>query len=356
MGFSEASARGFAKGGGESPFKAVFNEINASYERRRKEDAQRDAEERQLKQVFAKLAQENQNAVDLQKMKGEQDIEKEYVKGEIEGSLRPLSATPMAAVSQAMQPPPQAAMSLPTGGFDDVKGEVIPEQKMASGVAQQAGLSPRTIKSPSGQEYEQVNKLEEIPEGMEVVGYDQKGRPMIRKVAVADKKFAAEQEENKKQQEIKSQGFVDAADDFLNSISEIEKGKENFGWKSLIPGLPESKKLVWDANMNKLLAKNVLQIITDMKNSSKTGATGFGSLNQPELKVITDGSTELKRTMSYEQAKPILDRMKVAVNKIKARELGQSGGSSQYVRTGLLPDGRKVGVKQDGTTEIISGQ
>jgi hypothetical protein len=56
--------------------------------------------------------------------------------------------------------------------------------------------------------------------------------------------------------------------------------------------------------------------MASMKNASKTGATGFGQLNQGELKVLQDGATALKKTMSWDDAKLILDDMKVKLNKI----------------------------------------
>lgn len=182
---------------------------------------------------------------------------------------------------------------------------------------------------------------------------DGKGRQTIKKTKrdVAAEKFDVEQEDAKKQQEVKSQGFISSADDLLNTISKVKEGKENFGWKSFIPGMPESEKLVWDKNMNKLLAKQVLNVIADMKNTSKTGATGFGSLNQPELKVITDGATELDRKMSYKDAEPILARMENAVNKIKERENGNREG------VGTGNQGYSVGqvIEQGGKKYKITG-
>jgi len=159
-----------------------------------------------------------------------------------------------------------------------------------------------------------------IPEGMEVTGYDQKGQPMLRKIKVniAEKKFNVQEEEKKKQQNIKSELVINSTQDTLNTIDEVERGIGYFGAGSLIPAVPtlQPEKLKWQANLRKLLAGKVIDVMTSMKEASKTGATGFGQLSEKELKVLQDASTALKSTLSPKDAQEILSSMKITLDKV----------------------------------------
>lgn len=169
-----------------NPFAVVLDEVNKGYERRRSEDKLREEEDYKLKQLFAKMKQEQDNALALQDRKSEQEIEKEYTKGEIEGTIRPraMAGTPMEAVGNAMQPTqPEPMMSMASGGVGDITEKpIVPrEAVLAKGITQQAGLSPKVVKSPSGKEYEQIDR-DNIPEGFEITGYDAKGKPRVTKI------------------------------------------------------------------------------------------------------------------------------------------------------------------------------
>lgn len=135
MGYSESYRTGYETSGrnGQNPFKGALNEITEARKRREAEDLKRQDEDRRLHDLFTELDKRS----DL-------DIEKEYTKGEIEGTLKrksPLANTPI------------GAMSLADGGIGDMQGN-----KISEGVTQQAGLS--TLKSPRGIEYEQVDSPE----------------------------------------------------------------------------------------------------------------------------------------------------------------------------------------------------
>jgi len=62
--------------------------------------------------------------------------------------------------------------------------------------------------------------------------------------------------------------------------------------------------------------QKIVDLIAEMKNVSKTGATGFGSLNKEELKVLQDASTALELGTPKEEAKVYLDNMEAAARKI----------------------------------------
>ena len=139
-----------------------------------------------------------------------------------------------------------------------------------------------------------------------------------------DQKALMDIEDRKTAQESAKQNVLESAQSTIDTISEIEKGSKFFGARSLIPGIPGTEKTKWDANFNKLKANLVINLMTAMKNASKTGATGFGQLNRDELKVLQDGATALKGTMSWDDAKPILDGMKEKLNKIASGDESSS--------------------------------
>lgn len=190
------------------------------------------------------------------------------------------------------------------------------------------------------EEQDRKNKLssfpsDTIPEGFEVVGYDQKGSPMIRKIKrdVQSEKFDAQQQEKMRQQEQASQFVKDSAMDSLKTIQEVENGINNFGLFGGIPSIPGSERANWEANVNKLLSEKVIKLITDMKQASRTGATGFGQLNIKELGVLENASTALKKTTNPNDARKYLNDMKASLNKVLGSDMqmnGQQDVRSQY--------------------------
>ena len=108
----------------------------------------------------------------------------------------------------------------------------------------------------------------------------------------------------------------DSAQDMLDTITEVERGMSYFGTWGWAPSIPGSSRQAWQANIDKLLSGKILNLMTEMKNASRTGATGFGQLSEKELKVLQDSSTALKRTLSQENAQKILDDMKIKLQKV----------------------------------------
>lgn len=131
-----------------------------------------------------------------------------------------------------------------------------------------------------------------------------------------DLKFEAEQEEKQRQRDTYSEMVRNSARDTLDTITEIEKGINNFGLIGGLPSIPGTERSDWEANVNKLLSQKVIDIMTKMKEASKTGATGFGQLSNKELKVLQDSSTALKRTLRPEDAQKYLNQMKASLYKV----------------------------------------
>ncbi len=139
-------------------------------------------------------------------------------------------------------------------------------------------------------------------------------------------RFDVKQNETKKIQENKSQMVKDSAMDTLNTISEVEKGIDYFGLTGGLPSIPGTARATWEANVNKLLSGKIINLMTQMKEASKTGATGFGQLSEKELKVLQEASTALKRGLSPKDAQKYLNEMKVAAQKVLGSEIQQEGG------------------------------
>lgn len=175
----------------------------------------------------------------------------------------------------------------------------------------------------------------EVPEGYEIAGYDQKGQPMIRKIKanIAEEKLNIEQDEKKKAQEEKSQFVKESALDTLKTIGEVEKGIGHFGLTGQLPSIPGTERATWEANVNKLLSGKIINLMTQMKEASKTGATGFGQLSEKELKVLQEASTALKRGLSPEAAQAILNDMKIKIKKIAGEE--SAGGNAGVTSSGV---------------------
>jgi len=75
-----------------------------------------------------------------------------------------------------------------------------------------------------------------------------------------------------------------------------------------------------NATLNTLTANTITDFLNYMKNQSRTGATGFGALNQEELKIIVEGAGKLKdRHISPEEALNELMRIYEKANLAKDR-------------------------------------
>lgn len=155
------------------------------------------------------------------------------------------------------------------------------------------------------------------PEGFEIVGYSAKGQPIIKKIDI-DKQI--KREAVLEQQQNATEYIRSTAQDTLDTIGDIEKGIGHFGLTGKIPSVPGTDRYVWQSNINKLLSGKMIDLMTKMKEASKTGATGFGQLSEKEGQILRDASTALNRGMPSTEAQKILNKMKIPLQKILSRE------------------------------------
>lgn len=141
------------------------------------------------------------------------------------------------------------------------------------------------------------------------------GKPMANPnyVKPSERAKMAEAESKKK---LESDYMRQQADDMLNTIGEVESGLNYFGTFGQIPSIPGTKRNDWQNSFKKLKGRKILDLMSELKRVSKTGATGFGQLNAKELSLLDEASTALSMGTTKEKAKYYLGEMKRLYGKI----------------------------------------
>jgi hypothetical protein len=139
-------------------------------------------------------------------------------------------------------------------------------------------------------------------------------------VKVSDPKDVASMADSKKKEQMQVEGLRLAAQDTLDTISEIKNGKGNFGVFGDVPSIPGTQRKNWEANVDKLKSQRIIDLMAQMKAVSKTGATGFGQLSEKELKVLQDASTAFQRGLSQKDALKYLNKMESMARKVLTDE------------------------------------
>jgi hypothetical protein len=94
----------------------------------------------------------------------------------------------------------------------------------------------------------------------------------------------------------------------------------------MIPGDPSGRAKA-DAALNQLRGRTVIDMLNQMKQQSRTGATGFGALTERELALLERAATQLNNTtMSDADAAAELGRLYQAA--VKASGSGATAGAS----------------------------
>lgn len=123
-------------------------------------------------------------------------------------------------------------------------------------------------------------------------------------------------EELKEQKAAMSEGIKSKATDMLDSIRIAKEGIKNFGVLGKIPSTPGTQRYTWQSHVDKLLSDKIVQLMNDMKQASKTGATGFGQLSEKELQLLREASTVLNRGLEQGEALRILNKLESGLKKI----------------------------------------
>jgi hypothetical protein len=148
-------------------------------------------------------------------------------------------------------------------------------------------------------------------------GTDALGRSLgMVPISASDKKAAQEMKDNAEKNRLEGEVLVSGARDTLKTIKRVKERIGEFGLTGNIPKIWGTTAYDWQSNVDQLLSKKIVDLMAEMKRVSKTGATGFGQLNEKELAVLQNASTALKKGTSPERAAVYLKDMEDALNKI----------------------------------------
>jgi len=134
-------------------------------------------------------------------------------------------------------------------------------------------------------------------------------------------------------------GTVDAQIARLKALREhpgLDKGLGATGMAfRIVPGSPE---YAFDSELKSGVASKVIQTINKMKMASKTGATGFGALSEPENQRLIDADVSLNPKLNKAQFQAKVDEYIALLQDQKARAIKSQQGVSGARNLGPGPN------------------
>jgi len=238
--------------------------------------------------------------------------------------------------------------SILTGGMSGLQSGQASSNKLREAIMTkqiEASLQPKEWKPRTQEEYLETKRAEAgIISPMKAT---QEKKALLQVQDLENKQSAATDI-----RKLNSENVMTSALDFSNTIKEVKNGKKYFGAAGPIPTLNPwgYERKEWEANINKLLSQKVVDLMNNMKQASRTGATGFGQLNKSELTLLQNASTALNKGLSPDQAMKYLDQMETLSNKIINKGVEQSTGIKQI---GDIPVGYERRRYKDGTIKDV---
>jgi len=160
--------------------------------------------------------------------------------------------------------------------------------------------------------------------------------------AANDKKNAANDEKlNKRKVAVGlAQETLGVLDQLLDANGNLKPGVSGlFGATTGARWIPGSQTADAEATLNQLVGKSVVDLISEMKSQSRTGATGFGALSEKELKILQDAANKLSnRWQSDKSAQAELKRIREKVRMVLENQASTTPGA--VVEWELGPDGK----------------
>jgi hypothetical protein len=139
-------------------------------------------------------------------------------------------------------------------------------------------------------------------------------------IPMTEVKAQRDMERENKADSIKSQNAIDRADSTIKTIDHLIANKNYFGPLEGAIAPVFAGKIEFNKNFKNLQANAVMDVLSEMKSQSRTGATGFGALNEKELALIMDAASKLDTRLDEATAAKYLNEMKVNLQKIIDRE------------------------------------
>lgn len=133
-----------------------------------------------------------------------------------------------------------------------------------------------------------------------------------------------EDPEVKKSQKTAYNTVIKNTQDMLNNVKKVREYKEFFGPAGDLPshavtmfGLDKEKykkRTQWEAEVQRLMAQQMIAKLMELKSASKTGSTGFGQLTEREGRKIQEAATALNRGLDPDVADQYLQQMEDSLN------------------------------------------
>lgn len=199
------------------------------------------------------------------------------------------------------------------------QSEAIKAQLQAFGSYNQAGNSQESGASENQFSYGDIPM---VPTGVGANGMLTYGKDPI----AVD--LMKEEMKNKEANDRRSQMILDKARDTINTINEIKKGEKYFGYFGDMPTKYAPSNIMgeyddrrnWEANAEKLKSSLVLDLMNEMKQASRTGATGFGQLSEKELAILQSSASAFNRSLGRDDALKYLSDIENKAKKVLGNE------------------------------------
>ena len=210
-----------------------------------------------------------------------------------------------------------------------------------------------------------------IPANVRIKEYDQFGQPKSYEPAdymsplesAKLEKIQLEKQADEERQRLAEDNLRESTQGMLNTVGEVKKGKEFFGPLGNLPTIAAPSSLVgkygerknWEVNVEKLLSQKIVDLMAEMKNVSKTGATGFGQLNEKELMVLQNASTALKRDLNPADAERYLNDIERLYQKVLNNRAGSQPMFGQGASQGAAVNPNDFSSMSDEELKRIAG-
>ena len=196
------------------------------------------------------------------------------------------------------------------------------QNQLESGLAAKAGME-RLFQDPLERQVKQA-QLQKAQ--MEIGGFVSPEKALdMKKTGLEINKLNREEETANQLAQEKADTIIETTKSNLDTIKSVKEGINYFGRAGGVPtiftpqmfseeGYASRKK--WENSVNQLLAQKGFDMMKELKDASKTGATGLGPLSENEGVWLKQASTALTRDISPKDAMDILNEMERIYNKV----------------------------------------
>jgi hypothetical protein len=269
-----------------------------------------------------------------------------------------LAKTPPPGILQPAQP----ERTIARGGSKYLAARTAAEERAAQAAETEAGRNERAQAEEAGrnERAEAQRRLSELiarmHAGNSAETTELRNELLRIQSAMASDKLETTRTERTKAEERAKQAsgatvdvIKELADVGPDGKLQLKPGAANlFGVRNpLAEWIPGSETATAKAALERLKSRVALDLIAEMKSQSRTGATGFGAMNERELALLEHGASQLGSSrMSREAALAELQRIYDVAHRTMQGATPTTGGGGGTVRM-RAPDGRSLNVPAD---------